>query len=312
MEHIQYINFIINNNKHHLSKVEYKSFNKVINSISKNKKCKKIPYLVLEAFCIILLNTIENIKHNIRDIDYINYMNSLNSVIKVFKYDNNNNNNNNDNNNNNIIIDIDLLLELIEYNKSILDDFIKEHNLSIDFLNSSFNIAEYAAYNYIYDICSYNINNKTWCKDIQKYILNNPLIFIILNESNTNHICNDIIKYNLFSFDGKINSLFNSSINIESDKESVSNIKFIISLLNSDTSKQALIFINIFYIIYTKEYKLLHNKKFRECVYSKILELKECKDYVKYWIDKFNLDSNILDIISDSFHTNFPVDILNL
>jgi hypothetical protein len=237
-------------------------------------------------------------------------MNSLNSVIKVFKYDNNNNNY--DNNNNNIIIDIDLLLELIEYNKSILDDFIKEHNLSIDFLNSSFNIAEYAAYNYIYDICSYNINNKTWCKDIQKYILNNPLIFIILNESNTNHICNDIIKYNLFSFDGKINSLFNSSINIESDKESVSNIKFIISLLNSDTSKQALIFINIFYIIYTKEYKLLHNKKFRECVYSKILELKECKDYVKYWIDKFNLDSNILDIISDSFHTNFPVDILNL
>ena len=156
MEHIQHINLIINNNKHHLSKVEYKSFNKVINSISKNKKCKKIPYLVLEAFCIILLNSIENIKYNIRDIDY--------------------NNNNDNNDDDNIIIDIDLLLELIEYNKSTLDDFIKEHNLSIDFLNSSFNIAEYAAYNYIY-----NINNKTWRKDIQKYILNNPLIFIILN-----------------------------------------------------------------------------------------------------------------------------------
>jgi hypothetical protein len=321
MEHIQEIDIIITNYNSFLSKKSYKLFIKIIDNLKENFISKTISDSVFESFCIILLNTIENIKHNIRDIDYINYMNSLNSVIKIFKYNDNNyyddddddyyNYNHNDDEN---IINMDLFTDRIEYNTLILEDFIKENNLSNDFLNSSFNIVEVAAYNYVNYNCLCDDNNIICnkfmlCKNIQKYILNNPLTFILMN-NNIDNICEDINKYNLFSFDGKINSLFHYNDNHRQiSLETEINIQLLIKIFHLNHTRQlaVLSFINIFNYIYTKEYMILNNTDFRNTLYDKIKDLQDHVHHVEFWINKLNLDSNIIDKINNSILEYFPV-----
>ena len=217
---------------------------------------------------------------------------------------------------NHIVINIDLLFERIEYNKSILHDFIKANNLPIDFLNSSFNVSELAAFNYIYDSCSYHNDNDVVCicekyyncKNIQKYILNNPLMFIIINKKNIDKICYDIKKYNLFSFDGKINNSFSLDLTTYTLKEAHEHLLLMMSFNHVDISMKTLLFINIFYNIYVKYYNLLKFIKFRNIIYSKIIELKEFDFNSKYWFDKLNLDPNLLDIIDGSLCEYFPLE----
>jgi hypothetical protein len=336
MEHCETINRIINTNKEHLTNKNYKSFCKVINNLSKNKKFKKMPDSVLQYSCIVLIETIDILKEHVRDIDYINYMNSLKFLVEKIKKTDDNYDDDEDyrvdyhdyynyynNYDDHQIIDIDLLLERIEYNKLILNDFIKEKNLPIDFIDSSFNVSYVAAYNYIYDNCScdnneymgYICKKHYYCKNIQKYILNNPIVFIIINSNNRNNIatdkiCYDIKKYNLFSFDGKISNSFlldlSSTVSVEAKKD----LDFMMSLFHSrGQSIQVLLFINIINIIYTKYYNLLKTQRFRHVLYAKIIEFKEFNYYANEWSDKLNLEQNILDIISNNFREHFPIDI---
>jgi hypothetical protein len=312
MEHIDTIKKIINSKKEHLTKKEYKSFCNVMrNTIQvyyKIDKFEKISDSFLQHFCIILLDTIETIKEHIRDIDYMNYMESFKFLVIEFKEHNDNYDYYYDEDDDyHQIIDINLLFERVEYYKSILNDFIEEKNLPIDFLNSSFNVAELAAYNYIYDTCSCNNETKVceqyyYCKNIQKYILNNPLMFIIINcgTCDTNKICEDIVKYNLFSFDGKINDEFSLDLSNTQYTNDMKEINFMFKLFNgSSYSMKLLLFINIVYTIYTKHYNLLYHQNFRCTLYSKIIEFKEDYNETK-WYDKLNLDMNLLDIVLDS------------
>jgi hypothetical protein len=329
MEHIETIEIIINSKKEYLTKKEYKSFCNVMRNIiqvyNKNMEFKKISDSFLQYSCIILLDIIDTIKEHIRDIDYMNYMESFKFLVIKFKEHNDNYDNydfvdyhhyNDDDNHQ--IIDIDLLFERVEYYKSILNDFIEEKNLPIDFIDSSFNVAELTAYNYIYDTCS--CNNKTelcekyyYCKNIQKYILNNPLMFIIINCSyyDTDKICYDINKYNLFSFDGKINDEFSLNLTNPKYTNDTKDINFMFNIFNSSSYlMKLLVFINIVFTFYTKHYNLLNNERFRKTLYSKIIEFKEDYNETK-WYDKLNLDINLLDIVLDSLKERIPMEIFN-
>jgi hypothetical protein len=322
MEYIETIKIIINSKKEYLTKKEYKSFCNIMRNIIqvyyKIDKFEKISDSFLQYSCIILLDTIDTIKEHIRDIDYMNYMESFKFLVIKFKENNDFVDYHHYNDDNHQIIDIDLLFERVEYYKSILNDFIKEKNLPIDFIDSSFNVAELAAYNYIYNTCS--CNNKTelckkyyYCKNIQKYILNNPLMFIIINCSyyDTDKICYDIKKYNLFSFDGKINDEFSLNLTNPKYTNDTKDINFMFNIFNSSSySMKLLVFINIVYTFYTKHYNLLNNERFRKTLYSKIIEFKE--DYNKTkWYDKLNLDINLLDIVFDSLKERIPMEIFN-
>ncbi len=321
MEFYQNIHIIINNNKHHITKKDYKTFNNIIRKYShltNNKKHIKIPQQVLCNFYMILIDIIENIKDFLRDIDYLSFMNSLyklNIYVKDSEYtiisneiDDN-------------IIDIDLLMEYINYNNSVLEKFIKENHLPNDFLQCSLNIANMAALScitnnsckcYDYRCCGFY-----HCKNIQNFILNNPLVLLLLNlidkKEDENRIIEDIHKYNLFSFDGKINNLLDLSVYIDIKDLFSFDLLFILKLYNSSLylKLQILFFIIIFEKIYVKEYILLHYPKFKEILSVRLTELNNkenlmCQYYIKYWIDKLNLDSNIINIMIESFHLYFP------
>ncbi len=321
MEFYQNIHIIINNNKHHITNKDYKTFNNIIRKyrhLTNNKKHIKIPQQILCNFYMILINIIENIKDNIRDIDYLSFMNSLyqlNIYVKNSEYTITSNIIDN------YIIDIDLLMEYINYNNSVLEEFIKENHLPNDFLQCSLNIANMAALSRITNnICKcydYRCCGFYYCKNIQNFVLNNPLVLLLLNlvegKEDENKIIEDIHKYNLFLFDGKINNLLDLSISIDTKDLFSYDLLFILKLYNSCLylKLQILFFIIIFEKIYVKEYNLLHSPKFKEIVSVRLIELNNkdnsaCQYYIKYWIDKLNLDSNIITTMIESFHLYFP------
>ncbi len=339
MEQLQEIEMIITNYKVHSSKKAYKSFIKAVDNLKQNMSYKKDSDEVLNSFYLILLSTIENVKNKIRDIDYMNYLKSLDLIINFFKqndeyysdYEEYNYEDNHDyyhyNYDEENIINFDSYTDRVEYNQLILENFIKENNLSNDFLNSSFNVAEIAAYNYVHNNCpcdddSDDMCNKFMlCKNIQKNILNNPLTYMFMYTYyigedmfmytfNIDNICEDINKYKLFSFDGTINSLF-QYCNYEQPSQSAEiNIKILIELfeLSETTQLRVLNLINMFNYIFTKEYLILNNSKFRYILYDKIKDLKDNMEHVEYWIDKLHLDSNIIDKIDNSIRKYFSDD----
>ncbi len=343
MEHLENINQIINTHKTNMIKSDYKSSMNVINNLTKNMLSRKIPHKLLTKYFIIFINTIENIKNELRDADYLLFMNSLKEIntFMTFKkdrlsdydeeednyYNYEEDNNDNDNEEDNCIIDMDELLQVIDSNNSIIMNFIQENNLPNDFLNSVFNISNKAAYNYLYygacscddDIisCNMNCNNYLKCKNIQKYILNYPLNFIIYNEYNYNdyiRIVEDIKKYNLFSFDGKINDKFNIEYIMDESKMNKNIIKNIINQIelqsnNLSYNNQVIQFINIISIIFQKEYHLLTNPNLRQAIYSKLMvqfNNETVIEVIHYWANKLNFNPNIIEIITSSIFKYFP------
>jgi hypothetical protein len=343
MEHLTNINKIIDAHKIHIIKSDYKSLINIIHNLNKNMLSKKIPNKILTEFFIIFITIIDNIKDHLRDIDYLSYMESLKEIntfmiskkkrwisyidddgdyheyeedddnTECEEYDENNNEDIN-------IINFDELLQVIDDNNNILMNFIQENNLPNDFLNSDFNVAEKAAYDYLsVNTCKCNnniIECNTYndgilhCKYIQKSILNNPLNLIIINMYEADHdkICHDIKKYNLFLFDGKINFLLN-----ETDINFMKNIKYQIALLSNIDyyyDLKILQFINIIYLIFKKYNILFTNTSLRKTFYTKVFTEINNNDsairMIKYWAEKLDFDINIYEIIINSFYENFP------
>jgi len=215
------------------------------------------------------------------------------------------------------IIDIDLLLKIRNNNEMIFMNFIKDNNISEDFINSKFNIIDKSAYNYVinktcnceneYDICSNDDN--TNCKNYQNFILENPINYMIYKKDCpccNEQILEDIKKYNLFSFDGKINKLEN---NIEEKIVAKKSSIFANKLANTSISKyQVIQFLNLYKYIFKYGYTLLNNDKFRNTFFNKLLtegNKDSVKEYIPYWANLFNFDSNIINIMIDNLKENF-------
>lgn len=327
MEHLEAIHNIMYDNRHHFSTKEYRMFSNIYNNcMIQYFDIGHISESFLHKLCLDFMIFIENIKDNIKDIEYINFMKELYELNKLFKsklklYNQNEQCYEDDDDEINII-DIDLLLTTINNNNSILEQFIKDNNLPNDFKNSSFNISEYAAFDYVSNhhyLCNIKQHNLfcdcnyVKCKNLQIYILQNPLfLFFIDNiDSDFDKIEQDIIKYNLFSFDGKINSSLNLTSSNKISEKSILEMSFIFTKLEylSCSKIRALFFIFIFYNIYVKHYTLLYNTNFKNRVLPKLDELKnpgENSKDVNYWIYNLKLDPNIVSIMVDSFKSYFP------
>jgi hypothetical protein len=114
-------------------------------------------------------------------------------------------------------------------------------------------------------------------------------------------IVEDIKKYNLFSFDGKFNKLENNiEERIVAKKSSIlANL-----LANTIISKyQVIQFLNLYKYIFRYGYTLLNNEKFRNTFFNKLLTEGNkdlMKEYIPYWANLFNFDSNIINIMIDN------------
>jgi hypothetical protein len=321
MESFKNIVNIINSKKEYLNKGDYKAFNNTVIGIISNK----LKYKVLVQYFIRLINIIDNIKDNITDSDYLLYMNSLSKLEEHYKNLEENYNDDHYYDDNDInIIDVEKFVEIFNNNNTILMNFIKDNNLSEDFINSTFNIVYDATYNYINNntckcinennICYYySDNNYINCKNIQMHILNNPLNFLIykqLEHFNINKIIEDINKYKLFSFDGKINCNLNNinKINI------ISNLQFNVNLfekiIEDDTFNiQILQYINIYYIMCNYGYIILREKNLRKLSYLKLMTeiIKPgVLDSIEYWASLLNFNNNIFNIIIENYKKLFP------
>jgi hypothetical protein len=283
----------------------------------------------------VLIDGIDNLKQYLTDNEYLKLMMSISKLEEIINSnndsddsdenysDNEEENEEDDENEECNIIEItkednDLISNISDTNEKILINFIKENNLPEDFINSTFSIYDVSAVNYIAkktckcmndnDMCDEEVMN---CKNFQKIILRNPLTYITCkqyNEQYVDKIISDINKYNLFSFDGKINTN-----ELEIDE---CNIKLIISknLKMFDNIRgikyRTLQFLNIFHIIYNTAYHLLiKHDNFKQAVYNKLINeigTDENKiNEIKYWTSKLNLHPDIISIMISNFKETF-------
>ncbi len=201
------------------------------------------------------------------------------------------------------IVDIELLLKTIDENELLFRNYMNENNLPADFINSKFNVINKSAYNYVNnktcnceedELCTNN--NLLSCKNYQNIILKFPLIHIITRDCSNciNGVCNDINKYNLFSFDG--------SITISNNTTSEIFTKYSIILMdivtNANIENTVLLFINLFYYIFENGHLLLENESLKECCCNKLLievNNQSITQHLPYWSNLLNIDSNIIN-----------------
>lgn len=204
------------------------------------------------------------------------------------------------------IIDIDLLLKIIDENELVFRTYMTKKNLSEDFINSKFNIINKNAYNYLYnktcnckedyELCvDSDILN---CKNYQKFILKFPLIHIVTRDCShcVEVVCNEINKYNLFSFDGTINKLNEIQSELFGKYSGT-----LMNMLNNVTSvNKILLFMNIFSYIFENGHLLIENEKFKDCCSNKLLTEGTndvFNQHFPYWSNLLNINSNIINIM---------------
>jgi hypothetical protein len=286
----------------------------------------------------VLINGIDNVKQYMSDKEYLTLMNSISklneiitsnelvdsddsddlddSVYSVDSVDSIDSVDNYSNDDNIDILDIDLLLETINDNETVFNNYMIENNLPDDFRSSKFNVIYSSAYNYVsnkrckcqneYDLCDYFLINFINCKNYQRLILKCPIIQeTIVNFENiesNNSVFDDINKYNLFQFDAKINKLNNIDEKIFS-----SVLKLLLNLMNECENYpkyQVILFITMYCYMFKYGGKLLQHPTLVECSYNKLISESEgmsMKTYLPSWAAKFNFDPNILNIMVDSY-----------
>ncbi len=269
-----------------------------------------------------LINGIDNLKEHMTDNEYLQLMSSISKLSEIINsYDNNSENESiySDSSNNDEqedeeeeieIVDVDLLLETIKHNEIVFNNFMKNvpDELKDDFLSSKFNVINQNAFNYIQnntcdckdelDLCN-DINNLYSCKNYQSFILQYPIVHLIVKRNCAccvNSIIEDINKYHLFQIDGKIK--FNTV------DEKMFN-KTITSLMNmmpkiNDSKYQIILFLNIFNFVFNNGNILIKNDKFKEAVLNKLKtdgKYGVATENTLYWSNIFNFDKNIIDIM---------------
>ncbi len=271
-----------------------------------------------------LINGIDNVKEHLTDHEYILLMSAISKLNEIISENDNNTSYSSDDiddiDENNIesydIIDIDLFLDIIDNNESILMNFIKEKNLSNDFINSKFNIIHKSAYNCViqktcnckdkFEVC---INNTMNCRNYQNFIINNPINYLInerFNNDNYPFIVEDIKKYNMFLVTGQINK---NETNID-DRTTVCNTKIMLEISELlDSNYKVLNFINLINYIFNNCYKqYILNDNFRKTLYNKLITDGNCdtlKQHLPFWANLFNFDLNIINIMTNNLTDQF-------
>jgi hypothetical protein len=271
-----------------------------------------------------LINGIDSVKDHLSDKDYLELMNAVGKLGELINDtksvsdlesvsddsdDDNDDNNENDDNDIDIdidIIDIDLLLKTIDENEIYFKNYINEKNLPEDFINSKFNIINKNSYFYVSnktcnckeedDLCDATIIMS--CKNYQKIILKYPLYHIVTRDCSNcaNVICNEINKYNLFSFDGSIKT----SNNTNGEKFS-KYASYLMNMINhSDALNKVLLFINFFSYIFENGHLLLENEKMKEACCNKLLtegNNETISEHLPHWSQLLNFEPNIINIM---------------
>jgi hypothetical protein len=259
----------------------------------------------------VLAEGIDILKHNMTDGEYLTLMNALSQLKNIITNDNNNHRDRE------IVVENDpyMLEQFLEIRNTLeqeILDFIAENKLPDDFINSSFNIIDSIAYNQLNNttcnctdmhFCNNTIQNFIKCKNIQKLILNNPLLCVLYyHQSNTisiNEVYNDINKYNLFTFDGTI--IKKNHIDKEIVMNHIKGCLNIFTFFNHYTNMQVVCFLHIYYIICNFAFELLNEyEKFRLICYEKI-KTELIKHTTISELDelsrKINFNNNIFNII---------------
>ncbi len=295
----------------------------------------------------VIINIIDNYKEHMSDNDYLQLMNSLGKIGEVInsksysdidsdsdsEYDSDNDsisiiNSSDEDDEQSInsddeqssddeicVIDVDLLLERINKNEIIFNNFMKENNLPEEFRTSKFNIIYQSAYNYItnntcdcdndYKLCYKDYNN---CKNYQNFILVFPMMHLFVkNECPccVELITEDINKFKLFQFDGKI-KLNKIEENIYTSY--ISSIMKIIDDINSYEHKNYVVLLLISMLKYIFNYGdiIVNNEKYKESIISKLNESNNSNsipNHILIWSNIFNFNPNILNIMMSSLQT---------
>jgi hypothetical protein len=273
-----------------------------------------------------LVNGIYNLKEHMTDNEYLEMMTSINKLNEIISsYDNDTESYYSDDDYEEEYIeeeeeievtDVDLLLEIINNNEIVFNNYLNNlsADLKDDFISSKFNVINQTAYNYItnktcncqneIEVCD-NIDNLYSCKNYQSFILQCPIVHLIVKRKCpccNDKIIDDINKYKLFEFDGKIK--FN---NIE---ETIFKNK-IASLMNmmpklDDNKYRVLLFICIYYYIFTNGNIIINNNNFKEAIFNKLQtdgKKETAITYIPYWSNIFNFDKNIIDIMINNLQS---------
>jgi hypothetical protein len=282
----------------------------------------------------ILVNGIDDVKEHFLDGTYLELMNAiskLHEIIENYQSDNQSSDDDISDYNSDYdiddededeeepeieMVDIESFLELRNYNENLLSQFIINNNLSNDFINSKFNLIDRVCNNYLNNnikcnccgdkYCSNSYESFINCKNIQKAVLNYPLLLVIYysNQYIDNEVIDDINKYKLFQFDGKINkNKYNYQYN---------NIGNIINLIPKlEISKlKLLLFVQICYLTCNNYLFLNNNIKYRNSIFNKIINENNSeinKNNIKYWNEKLNINQNIFDNMINSFRETFEI-----
>ncbi len=270
----------------------------------------------------ILLNGIDTVKEHMSDVEYLKMMDAIGKLSQIINsqddsdnysesYYSDNESEISEDDEEVSVLDIDMLLETINNNEIVFNNFMKENNLSDDFKLSKFNVINQSAFNYVThntckccdenEICYENIDNLYNCKNYQSFILKFPAIHLFVKrncEGCNETIIEDINKYKLFEFDGKIK--FN-----DINKDTFANfIRAMISITNNIEGKyQIILFFNIFHFLFNYGNILLQEKKLKLSIYNKLLSEKDkhsMKEYSPYWANVLYFDKNIYNRLIES------------
>ncbi len=280
-----------------------------------------------------LLEGIDDVKHYLTDRDYIKLMNALTKLNDIVKEAIQDNDDYSDtysdfsylNFHRHNIEEEKIGYILDEYNdiysniENEFTEFMNKNNLPAEFLQSSFNIMEYVAYNQSnigqcncsgLEFCSDSITNFLKCKNIQKIILYNPLLCVIhykLRNLDINLIFTQINTFHIFSFNPNI------IINMEDNENTI--VIFIRSCLNFMTSiynrlDKVLVIISMFNYICKNGYYILYKfPHFRNTVYNKIATEMSTPDAlfeINFLADKLHFNNNIFQTILHNMSILFP------
>lgn len=218
-----------------------------------------------------------------------------------------------------------------------LNKFRLENNLPEDFMKSKFNLIDFICdfdfeilkKNYIiennqikcecnnsekHSFCCNSINDFVHCGHLQDIILQYPLLWITCFDRPIDEMCAEIIKYNMFAFDGSIKDMDNKIItNIElnhNDKEKYAkNVHSLLVLMENIKSnlgftkriryiKQICIMLSTYKHICSNGLFIKKHLKFYYTCYNKLNDLRN--DGMRVFYDcfaKLNLPHNLFDLI---------------
>ncbi len=167
------------------------------------------------------------------------------------------------------------------------------------------------------NFCCSSVNDFLHCGHLQDIILQYPLLICISSDKPLDEIIQNILKYNMFKFDGSITNLDNYIVkNIEithQDKEkyttNINSLLTLLSFVKSESNcikkirdvKKIFIVLTIYKFICDNGVFIKTFSKFYKTIYFKLDELKKNGMRTFYYcFSRLNLDHKLFDIIENN------------